>query len=79
MNATMKLFMAFGMVIKVEKEGYVVGFWVENFGEIEMTYYPEYEIEEIRLKPEKCYYLNEKVLEQMEKIYNIIEKAQEGD
>lgn len=63
----------------MEKEGYVVGFWVENFGEIEMRYYPEYEVKNIKLRPEKCYYLNEKVLEQIEKIYDMIEEAQEGD
>lgn len=69
------------MVINMsKKDGYVFGFWIEGFGEIEMTYYPDYELEDINLKPEKCYYINKKALEQIEKICDMIDKHQlEGE
>ena len=77
----MMSFMILFMVINMEKrDGYVFGFWIEGFGEIEMSYYPDCELEEINLKPEKCYYINKKALEQIEKICDMIDKHQlEGE
>lgn len=63
----------------MKQDGYVFGFWIEDFGEIEMTYYPDGDLEDINLKPEKCYYINKKALEQIEKICHMIEDNELGE
>ena len=57
----------------MKQDGYVFGFWIEGFGEVEMIYYPDDDLENIDLKSEKCYYINKKALEQIEKICHMIE------
>ena len=52
----------------METEGIGTGFWVENFGEIEIRFYYDKDAEPV-ITEEKCYYINKKVLEQMDKIY----------
>ena len=80
MSVTTMSFMILFMVINMEKrDGYVFGFWIEGFGEIEMSYYPDCELEEINLKPEKCYYINKKALEQIDKICKMIEAHAEEE
>lgn len=56
----------------MEQEGIGLGFWVENFGEIEIVFYPDGELEDIVLEPQKCYYINQKALKAIDKLYEVI-------
>lgn len=64
----------------MEAEGIGTGFWLENFGEIEIRFYYDKDAEPI-ITDERRHHINKKVLEQMDKIYKGIQNPEllQGD
>lgn len=60
----------------MEKDKIVYGFWIENFGEIEISYFPDKEIEQVDTSKRISDMVKIRMLEKTEEIFTYINTEQ---